>query len=203
MIDFLSSWAKTLALSVVIVSILEMLLPNNKTKKYIRMVMGIYILFNIVSPFIKSVQAFDIEDFNIEDYTNNISINSTAKQTSMDKRLQELYIEQLENDIKTKVTNKGYDVNTCKVDAVISENENEAGIKKIVLKIEKNESNLKEENENVEEKIVNEVQKIKKVNISNKNQENNNKKITDADISNLKKFLKEEYGVDEKCLKIN
>lgn len=203
MIDFLSSWAKTLALSVVIVSILEMLLPNNKTKKYIRMVMGIYILFNIVSPFIKSVQASDIEDFNIEDYTNNISINSTAKQTSMDKRLQELYIEQLENDIKTKVTNKGYDVNTCKVDAVISGNENEAGIKKIVLKIEKNESNLKEENENVEEKIVNEVQKIKKVNISNKNQENNNKKITDADISNLKKFLKEEYGVDEKCLKIN
>lgn len=203
MIDFLSSWAKTLALSVVIVSILEMLLPNNKTKKYIRMVMGIYILFNIVSPFIKSVQASDIEDFNIEDYTNNISINSTAKQTSMDKRLQELYIEQLENDIKTKVTNKGYDVNTCKVDAVISGNENEAGIKKIILKIEKNESNLKEENENVEEKIVNEVQKIKKVNISNKNQENNNKKITDADISNLKKFLKEEYGVDEKCLKIN
>lgn len=203
MIDFLSSWAKTLALSVVIVSILEMLLPNNKTKKYIRMVMGIYILFNIVSPFIKSVQASDIEDFNIEDYTNNISINSTAKQTSMDKRLQELYIEQLENDIKTKVTNKGYDVNTCKVDAVISGNENEAGIKKIVLKIEKNESNLKEENENVEEKIVNEVQKIKKVNISNKNQEDNNKKITDADISNLKNFLKEEYGVDEKCLKIN
>lgn len=203
MIDFLSSWAKTLALSVVIVSILEMLLPNNKTKKYIRMVMGIYILFNIVSPFIKSVQASDIEDFNIEDYTNNISINSTAKQTSMDKRLQELYIEQLENDIKTKVTNKGYDVNTCKVDAVISGNENEAGIKKIVLKIEKNESNLKEENENVEEKIVNEVQKIKKVNISNKNKEDNNKKITDADISNLKKFLKEEYGVDEKCLKIN
>lgn len=203
MIDFLSSWAKTLALSVVIVSILEMLLPNNKTKKYIRMVMGIYILFNIVSPFIKSVQASDIEDFNIEDYTNNISINSTAKQTSMDKRLQELYIEQLENDIKTKVTNKGYDVNTCKVDAVISGNENEAGIKKIILKIEKNESNLKEENENVEEKIVNEVQKIKKVNISNKNKEDNNKKITDADISNLKKFLKEEYGVDEKCLKIN
>lgn len=203
MIDFLSSWAKTLSLSVVIVSILEMILPNNKTKKYIRMVMGIYILFNIVSPFMKSVQASNIEDFNLESYTNSIYSENKANQTSMDKRLQQLYIEQLEKDITTKVTNKGYDVIKCKVDAVISGNENEAGIKKIVLKIEKNDSNLKEENENVEEKIVNEVQKVKKINISNKNQETNNKKITDADISNLKKFLKEEYGVDDKCLKIN
>ena len=34
MIEFLSSWAKSLGLTIVIVSILEMLLPNNKTKKY-------------------------------------------------------------------------------------------------------------------------------------------------------------------------
>ena len=36
MIDFLSSWVKNLGLTIVIVSILEMLLPNNKTKKYIK-----------------------------------------------------------------------------------------------------------------------------------------------------------------------
>ena len=33
MIEFLSSWAKSLGVTIVIVSILEMLLPNNKTKK--------------------------------------------------------------------------------------------------------------------------------------------------------------------------
>ena len=31
MIEFLSSWAKSLGVTIVIVSILEMLLPNNKT----------------------------------------------------------------------------------------------------------------------------------------------------------------------------
>ena len=34
MIEFLSSWAKGLGVVIVIVSVLEMLLPNNKTKKY-------------------------------------------------------------------------------------------------------------------------------------------------------------------------
>ena len=202
MIDFLSSWAKTLSLSVIIVSILEMLLPNNKTKKYIRMVMGIYILFNIVSPFMKSVQASSVENFSFENYTNNITVQTKNNQSSMDKRLEQLYIEQLEKDIKTKITIKGYDVIKCVVNAVITGDEKNAGIKKVVLKIKKNEANLVEDKKEVEEKLIDEVQKIKKVNISNQNKNNSNE-ITDADINNLKKFLKEEYGVEDKCLKIN
>lgn len=37
----------------------------------------------------------------------------------------------------------------------------------------------------------------------NNTKEENNKKVTRADIQNIKKFLIEEYGVSEKCLKIN
>ena len=64
MINFLSSWVKNLCLALIVVSILEMLLPNNKTKKYIKMVMGLYILFSIISPFIKNknVLNFDINE---------------------------------------------------------------------------------------------------------------------------------------------
>lgn len=204
MIDFLSSWAKTVSLSVVIVSILETLLPNNKTKKYIRMCMGIYILFNIVSPFIKTVQASDLENINLNNIVDDISVNSTSiDQTSMDSRLKQLYIEELEKDITEKVKNKGYDVISCKVDAVISGNENEAGIKKLILKIEKNEANKKDDNETVEDKLITEVQKIKEINISTKKEANNDKKLSESDKNNLKKFLKEGYGVDERCLKIN
>lgn len=68
MIKFLSSWAKGLGLAIVIVSILEMLLPNNKSKKYIRMVMGIFILFNMISPFIQNKDLLDIQDINFENY---------------------------------------------------------------------------------------------------------------------------------------
>ena len=68
---------------------------------------------------------------------------------------------------------------------------------------------------NVENKIVTEIQKIKKVNTTignNTNNEdtnnketdtNNSKKITRQDIQDIKKLIIDEYGVKEKCLEIN
>ena len=65
MVSFLSNWVKNLSLAIIVVSILEMLLPNNKTKKYVKMVMGLYILFSIISPFIQNSDKFDLENINI------------------------------------------------------------------------------------------------------------------------------------------
>lgn len=62
MIEILSSWAKGLGITIVIVSIFEMLLPNNRTKKYIRMVLGVYVIFNIVSPLIKNKDVFNFNN---------------------------------------------------------------------------------------------------------------------------------------------
>ena len=204
MIEFLSSWAKGLGLAIVIVSILEMLLPNNKTKKYIRMVMGLYILFTIISPFIKNRALFNIENIDLSKYQNDYSsVETSVDQTSMDERIQVLYVEELEKDITKKVEEKGYEVTECKVKANIQAQNNT--ISKIKLKIEKNEENKKEEDETIENKMVNEIQKIKPVNtqIQNNNKEEKEEKITKNDIQNIKKFLMEEYEVEEKCLEIN
>lgn len=204
MIEFLSSWAKGLGLAIVIVSILEMLLPNNKTKKYIRMVMGLYILFTIISPFIKNRTLFSVDNIDLSKELNNYSsVETSVDQTSMDERIQVLYVEELEKDITKKVEEKGYEVTECKVKANIQDENNT--ISKIKLKIEKNEENKKEENETIENKMVNEIQKIKPVNtqIQNNNKEEKEEKITRNDIQNIKKFLMEEYEVEEKCLEIN
>lgn len=204
MIEFLSSWAKGLGLAIVIVSILEMLLPNNKTKKYIRMVMGLYILFTIISPFIKNRTLFNVENIDLSKELNNYSsVETSVDQASMDERIQVLYVEELEKDITKKVEEKGYEVTECKVKANIQDENNT--ISKIKLKIEKNEENKKEENETIENKMVNEIQKIKPVNtqIQNNNKEEKEEKITRNDIQNIKKFLMEEYEVEEKCLEIN
>lgn len=204
MIEFLSSWAKGLGLAIVIVSILEMLLPNNKTKKYIRMVMGLYILFTIISPFIKNRTLFNVDNIDLSKELNNYSsVETSVDQTSMDERIQVLYVEELEKDITKKVEEKGYEVTECKVKANIQDENNT--ISKIKLKIKKNEENKKEENETIENKMVNEIQKIKPVNtqIQNNNKEEKEEKITRNDIQNIKKFLMEEYEVEEKCLEIN
>ena len=145
----------------------------------------------------------------------------TVDQTSMDKRIQDLYEKELEKDIKNKIEEQGYKVASCKVNATILENENsnseENTIQKIKLKIEKKEDIEKsnQDAKNVENKIVTEIQKIKKVNTTignNTNNEdtnnketdtNNSKKITRQDIQDIKKFIIDEYGVKEKCLEIN
>lgn len=207
MVNFLSSWAKSLTLAIIIVSILEMMLPNNKTKKYVKMIMGVYILFNIISPFIKNVQAFDVNNINVEKYVNNTtSENIVINQDSMDQRIQDLYIQEIQKDVKSKIEEKGYIVNKCKVDAVISGKEGVSGIKKIVLKIEKDNKKKEEieRNEDTENKIVTEIQKIKKIDAQIKNDNSKEEeKISSQDIKNLKDFLKQEYEVSEKCLEIN
>ena len=236
MINFLSLWVKNLSLALIVVSILEMLLPNNKTKKYIKMVMGLYILFSIIAPFVNNsnVLNFNIEDV-YSDYSKEISSTSATSttgevnQTSMDDRLNQLYKEQLESDITQKVEEKGYDVRKCKVDAHISESD--TGIESIILEIDGKNDNTENSNNSdnsnktdatensndsskysknsgntLEDKIVKEIQKIQKVEIDVSNSddsEDTNSTITKTDVKIIKDFLTKEYGVSEKCLKIN
>lgn len=209
MIENLVSWAKSIVLAVIIVSILEMLLPNNKTKKYVKMVMGVFILYNIISPFIKNKSLLTFSETDLTKDSSNISNKIEINQESMNRRLEELYIEEIEKDITKKVEKKGYIVKFCRVKAKISGKEDDTAISKISLKIEKD-KNFKQEQEDenseeIENKIVNEIQKIKKINtnISNKTETNEKSTISKVDIQNLKKFLIEEYEVNEKCLEIN
>ncbi len=236
MINFLSLWVKNLSLALIVVSILEMLLPNNKTKKYIKMVMGLYILFSIIAPFVNNsnVLNFNIEDVYF-DYSKEISSTSATSmegevnQASMDDRLNKLYKEQLESDITQKVEEKGYDVRKCKVDAHISESD--TGIEYITIEIDGKNDNVENSNNSdnsnktdatensnrsskysknsgntLEDKIVKEIQKIQKVEIDvskGDDSEDTSSAITKTDVKMIKDFLTKEYGVSEKCLKIN
>ena len=207
MIENLNTWAKSIILAVIVVSILEMILPNNKTKKYVKMVMGIFILYNIISPIIKDKSVLTFSEVELEEYKSDNSNTIEVNQESMDKRLEELYIEEIEKDITKKVEKKGYIVKSCTVKAKITGNEDDVGITKINLKIEKNENMQNEESDSdeLEGKFVNEIQKIKKVNTSflGKVEKEDNIALSQNDIQNLKKFLIEEYEVNERCLEIN
>lgn len=182
--------------------------------------MGLYILFSIIAPFVNNsnVLNFNIEDV-YSDYSKEISSTSATSttgevnQTSMDDRLNQLYKEQLESDITQKVEEKGYDVRKCKVEAHISESD--TGIESITIEIDgKNENtenadnlnNSDNSNSTLEDKIVKEIQKIQKVEIDASNSddsEDTNSTITKTDVKIIKDFLTKEYGVSEKCLKIN
>ena len=217
MIEVITDWAKNICLAVILISILEMLLPNNKTKKYVKMVMGIYLLFNIISPVISNKEELSLSNFDINEYTNNIEIQTSSEevnQNSMDKRIQEIYLEELEKDVTNKLEDKGYKVNKCVVKGSFK-NYEEGSISEISLEIEKegtdntsdtNNEIVENTNETLETKMIEEIQKIKEIKIGeseNENVENQENDLSSSELQEIKKFIIEEYGVSEKCLKIN
>ena len=67
MINWITNWAEAIIIAVVIATIIEMILPEGNCKKYIKVVIGVYILFTIISPVItkftgKTVSVSDLID---------------------------------------------------------------------------------------------------------------------------------------------
>ena len=131
-----SIWAEQIVLIIIVSSTIEMILPENKNKKYIEIIIGIFILFTIISPFINGKELLNVDEFKLEKYLEKeekIEVN----QESMNIRLQKLYIEQLENKIKDKLEEEGFETSKCKIDAVLLGSENEKGIKSIEIKVKR------------------------------------------------------------------
>lgn len=223
MINFLSNWAEQLIVAIVISSIIEMVLPDNKNKKYIKIVIGIYILFTIISPLINKEDLFNIDSFDIESYVDtdtsgSIQSSEEVNQTSMDERLQELYVQELENNIKAKAKQEGYNAISCNVDAVLYGDEENQEIKKVSLVVSKennyesgndfdSQSNIGNANDNSNVKSINKIEinvgldKILSENddIDIQNDEKNNVN----DIQYLKGVLSSYYEIDSKKIHIS
>ena len=59
-------------MSIIIASIFEMIIPKGNIKKYIKMILGIYVIFSIISPFVDSKALYSINVSEVmDDYTEN------------------------------------------------------------------------------------------------------------------------------------
>lgn len=140
MIKFLSTWIGQITISVIIVSIFEMVLPSGNIKKYIKVILSVYIIYCMISPFVNNKKLFDFEDINLDKYLENTAIQCTTSQECMDKRLEQLYIEELKKNIESKVNENGYEIVKCKIDATLNNNSANAGIHNINLLIKKSQN---------------------------------------------------------------
>ena len=46
----ISMWSRSIVVSVIITVVIEMILPENNSKKYIKIVLGIFVVYSIISP---------------------------------------------------------------------------------------------------------------------------------------------------------
>lgn len=171
MIEFLSNWIEQIAIAVIIVSIFELILPKGNIKKYIKVILGTYIIFCMISPFVNSTNLFDVDNLDLNELTNNSTKKVTIdKSQTIDSRLQELYIAEIKKTIETKVKEHGYELYKAKIDADLNKESQNPGIHKINLILKQQDITVNKvdignginKNENIE-KIIQEIADLYKI----------------------------------------
>ena len=196
MIEFLSSWAQGIIVAVIIATLIEMILPNSSSKKYVKVVIGMYILFTIVSPIIKKVGGKDInlDTINIEKYEQQISKSDNTISRKFEdnnaRSIKDIYVSNLKADISAKLKEKGYEINTS--DIQIKDDENYT-IEKITLKLIKMEQKQEKNNEIV----------INTVEIGNTISQKDSKTLSDDEEQEVKDYISETYDIDKKNINIS
>ena len=107
----------------------------------------IFILFNIISPIIKNKEKLVFSEIDLDKY---ITTSTKVEQSSMDARLEKIYLDELENNIKSKFKNAGIEIIKCTIDAELDTTKKNAGIYSIDVKVknvddEKKISKIKQE----------------------------------------------------------
>lgn len=198
MISWISSWAQGIIMAVIIGAIIEMILPEGNSKKYVKIVIGVYVLFTIISPVIskitgKTIQVSDILELNkyIEEIENNSKLYVTLDEDNSNN-IKDIYESSLRNDIKAKVAAKGYNAKNIKLEI---EDDEEYTLKKIDIEIYKNMEKDKKDIETIQNVDIN---------ISQKSTENDmQEKLSEKDKRKLKDYLSGVYEIDEKNININ
>ena len=83
---------------------IQMLLPEGKNKKYAEVVSGLYILYIILNPILNMDDSFAIT--NLQNKIEEISYESGISQEQISRN----YLIGIENDLKGKIEEKGYQV---------------------------------------------------------------------------------------------
>lgn len=186
MISYISSWAEQIIICVIVVTILEMILPNGNSKKYIKTIIGIYVLYVIISPGIKLITGSDIKiDYSkYEKYFEGEEVSSKIEGITVE----DTYKQEIEKQMKSDIESMGYSVENITLDF----NLEEGIIKNVTLAV------TKEAKKEVKETDIN--ISVNKVEIGKMSVENT---LSNSEIEGIKQKINENYGVALKDMTVN
>lgn len=176
MVEFLVSWAEQLIIALIIIIMLEMIIPNSSYRKYIKIILGIFVLYVIFNPLLKN----KITDFNIEQEINNQtkSVNIVQPQATTinyNTQIENAYKQKFKENISNRLNEKGYKLNNINLD--IYYNQEKIETNKLELQISK-----LDKNKNI---------KIDKVQISEEKQD-----ISKQELDELKQEISNTYDIE-------
>lgn len=213
---WMSGWIQGIIIAVIISTIIEMILPEGTSKKYIKVVIGVYILFSIVSPVISKVTGneFRVSDIlDLEKYMEKSKNNSSMQnqlESQNQNQIKDIYLSSIKSDIKQKVENKGYQVQSIDLEV---ENDEQYTLKKLSLKVSKEavetssnvdtNQNTNQIVENVQEVNISIGNNTQTLNNSEVNTQNKKSTISSQNRKELKDYLSSVYEISTKNIFIN
>lgn len=183
MIDWINSWAQGIIIAVIISTIIEMILPEGKIKKYVQTIIGVYIVFIIVSPIITKITGKEISLKNYVIPENNINYETI----DTNAYIENTYIESIKKEIMKTIEEAGYTAKDIEIQIESSE-ENYGNINLIKIQLQK------------EEKISNQIEPIK-IDIEENIEEKET--ISEEERVKLKEIINQNYGTKIEKIYIN
>lgn len=195
MINAMSSWTKSIILAVIVSTIIQMILPEGNNKKYIKTVIGVYILFTIISPIISKISGGN-STIDVSKYENyfNVESTTTASANVIDKNLDNTYTSSIKSDIKNRMKQKGYKVNILDANIELKNEEAYGTINSLKISLEREESN---NNSNIQ--AVNKIE----IKISNNTNEVKQNNLTSMEKQEIKNYLSETYSIKKENIEID
>ena len=205
-INFITTWAQGIIVSVIIATIIEMILPEGNNSKYIKMVIGVFVLFTIISPVINKIKGkkanIDFDSYIASESSNSVATNANINN---EKLIKQMYEENLKVDIKAKISQKGYVIGDLNVEILDNDEYTLNSIKMKVIGTS-NAQNTNKNNSNKTTTIVENVENVL-VNVSNgsKSDSQNKEKslISESEKRKLRQYLSGIYEVKETNVLIN
>jgi len=203
LIEFLRSWVLNIVIIIIFITITDVVLPEGNIKKYVRVIIGTFVLLTIIKPFINITDiANDFERAYIEANVvlngDNELFDKEVLSSYQNKKAIEIYESKLKDMITSAVSYKT-SINKKNIDVTININKNQDSSEFGMI------SNISVIIDNQEKE--GKIEKIKKVRIGeeekviyNEAEEYNfNEKTSTADIRNM---LSEMLGIDNNKVQV-
>lgn len=197
--SWIRNWSEGIIISIIVATLVEMILPNNNSKKYIKIIIGIFVVYNIITPVIDVFAGKDIDqslDINgvlqtsTSAYENYDGINQGAQNS-----IKKIYSQNLDNNLRNSLKGIGYEAGNINIK--ISDDD-KYNIEKIDLQIVQKTKNSEEEKQ-----VYSIIDTVKYVNINiSGTGKQDDCIINDGDKETIKKHIGEMYDVssDKICV---
>lgn len=138
MIEIFKGWVSAMLCVGIFMAFIQLIIPKTNLKKYIYSLIGIVTIITMVSPVINLLKNQDVEESvsqviaNISNESEESNINTEEYQEKNEETLRQTFAQNMKNDIKSKLEEKGVVVRT--IDMFLTEQYN---VEKLEICIDK------------------------------------------------------------------